>query len=138
MRYHMLKAGLLSGFLLFSTTAAAATCRAGSAAEAGSQAGYERAGRPQQPGTTRKQCLILPAVLSVPYQERQSEPAAIPGLDDIISQLENKVCEAALDKVNEQIPDNIDPEKLQLLKPMTKLTQPAPCKGGPPPLRRIH
>jgi TraL protein len=24
---------------------------------------------------------------------------------------ENKVCEAALDKVNEQIPDNIDPWK---------------------------
>lgn len=34
-----------------------------------------------------------------------------PGLDEIISQLENKVCEAALDKVNEQIPDNIDPWK---------------------------
>ncbi|WP_063946786.1 hypothetical protein, partial [Enterobacter hormaechei] len=43
MRYHMLKAGLLSGFMLFSAAAAAATCRAGSAAEAGSQAGYERA-----------------------------------------------------------------------------------------------
>ncbi|HHE3366782.1 TPA: conjugal transfer protein, partial [Salmonella enterica] len=44
MRYLMLKAGLLSGFMLFSAAATAAvTCRAGSAAQAGSQAGYERA-----------------------------------------------------------------------------------------------
>jgi TraL protein len=106
----MLKAGLLSGFMLFAA-AAAATCRAGSALKRVARLVMSEPGRPQQPGTARKQCLILPAVLSVLYQERQGDPAAIPGLDEIISQLENKVCEAALDKVNEQIPDNIDPWK---------------------------
>ncbi|RJX83776.1 conjugal transfer protein, partial [Escherichia coli] len=34
-----------------------------------------------------------------------------PSLDDILSQLENQVCDAVVDKVNEKLPGNIDPWK---------------------------
>lgn len=112
MRYHMLKAGLVSGFMLFSAAAAAATCRAGSAAEAGSQAGYERARSAATAWSQRENNVSssLQSCLSRIKSIKVSLPQ-FPGLDDIISQMENKVCEAALDKVNEQIPDSIDPWK---------------------------
>lgn len=112
MRYHMLKAGFLSGFMLFSAAAAAATCRAGSAAEAGSQAGYERARAAATAWEQRESNVSssLQSCLSRIKNVKVTLPQ-FPGLDEIISQLENKVCEAALDKVNEQIPDNIDPWK---------------------------
>lgn len=112
MRYYMLKAGLLSGFMLFSAAAAAATCRAGSAAETGSQAGYERARAAATAWEQRESNVSssLQSCLSRIKNVKVTLPQ-FPGLDEIISQLENKVCEAALDKVNEQIPDNIDPRK---------------------------
>lgn len=112
MRYQMLKAGLVSGFMLFSAAAAAATCRAGSAAEAGSQAGYERARSAATAWSQRENNVSssLQSCLSRIKDVKVNLPQ-FPGLDDIISQMENKVCEAALDKVNEQIPDSIDPWK---------------------------
>jgi len=112
MRYQMLKAGLISGFMLFSAAAAAAACRAGSAAEAGSQAGYERARtaatawsqRENNVSSSLQSCLSRIKKINVNIPQ-------FPGLDDILSKMENEICAAALDKVNEQIPDNIDPWK---------------------------
>lgn len=112
MRYHMLKAGLVSGFMFFSAATAAATCRAGSAAEAGSQAGYERA-RAAATGWSQRENNVsssLQSCLSRIKKIKLSVPQ-FPGLDDVLSQMENEVCQAALDKVNEQIPDTIDPWK---------------------------
>ena len=99
-------------FWRFSAAAAAATCRAGSAAEAGSQAGYERARAAATAWEQRESNVSssLQSCLSRIKNVKVTLPQ-FPGLDEIISQLENKVCEAALDKVNEQIPDNIDPWK---------------------------
>lgn len=112
MRYNPLKAGLLSGFMLFSATAAAATCRAGSAAEAGSQAGYERARtaatawsqRENNVSSSLQSCLSRIKKITVTVPE-------FPSLDAVLSKLENEICDAAVDKVNDQIPGNIDPWK---------------------------
>lgn len=112
MRYQMLKAGLLSGFMLLSTAATAATCRAGSAAEAGSQAGYERARAAATAWEQRESNVSssLQSCLSRIKKIKVSVPQ-FPGLEEVLSQMENEICRAALDKVNEQIPDTIDPWK---------------------------
>lgn len=113
MRYTMLKAGLLSGFVLFSAaTTAATTCRAGSAAQAGSQAGYERARTAATAWSQRENNVSssLQSCLSRIKKIRVFVPE-FPTLDDVLSQLENEICNAALEKVNEQIPGNIDPWK---------------------------
>ncbi|MDW9200238.1 hypothetical protein SE959_26045 [Escherichia coli] len=41
--------------------------------------------------------------------KNQHKPPQFPSLDDILSQLENQVCDAVVDKVNEKLPGNIDP-----------------------------
>lgn len=112
MHYHMLKAGLLSGVILFSAVTGAATCRSGSAAEEGSQAGYERARtaatawsqRENNVSSSLQSCLSRIKKISVSIPE-------FPSLESLISQLENEICDAAVDKVNDQIPGNIDPWK---------------------------
>jgi len=113
MRYITLKAGLLSCFVLFSAAATAATtCRAGSAAQAGSQAGYERARaaatawsqRENTVSSSLQSCLSRIKKITVTVPE-------FPNLDEVLSKLENEICDAAVDKVNEQIPGNIDPWK---------------------------
>lgn len=112
MRYQMLKAGLLSGFIVFSAVTSAATCRSGSAAEKGSQAGYERARtaatswseRENNVSSSLQSCLSRIKKITVAVPE-------FPSLESIISQLENEICDAAVDKVNDQIPGNIDPWK---------------------------
>ena len=112
MRYLMLKAGLVSGLMLFSAVASAATCRAGSAAEAGSQAGYERARAAATAWSQRENNVSssLQSCLSRIKKIKIDLPQ-FPDLDDMLSKMENEICEAALDKVNEQLPDTIDPWK---------------------------
>lgn len=111
MRYNMLKAGVVSGFMLFSAASmAATTCRSGSAAQAGSQAGYERARtaatawsqRENSVSSSLQSCLSSIKGLAITIPE-------FPNLGDALSKLENDVCKAAVDKVNDQIPGNIDP-----------------------------
>ncbi|NWJ78842.1 conjugal transfer protein [Enterobacter sp. SECR19-1250] len=113
MRYTMLKAGLLSGFVLFSAaTTAATTCRAGSAAQAGSQAGYERA-RTAATAWSQRENNVSSSLQSCLSRIKKITPTIpeFPSLDEVLSKLENEICDAAVDKVNEQIPNNIDPWK---------------------------
>ncbi|MEQ9971327.1 conjugal transfer protein [Pectobacterium carotovorum] len=113
MRYITLKAGLLFGFVLFSAASIAeTTCRAGSAAQAGSQAGYERSRaaatawsqRESNVSSSLQSCLSRIKKITVTVPE-------FPNLSDLLSQLENEICDAAVDKVNQNIPSNIDPWK---------------------------
>ena len=103
MNVQMLKAGLLSGVILFSAVTSAATCRSGSAAEKGSQAGYEQA-KTAATAWSLQPCLSRIKKITVTVPE-------FPSLESIISQLENEICDAAVDKVNDQLPGNIDPWK---------------------------
>ena len=88
------------GLILISSTASAATCRAGSAAQAGSNTGYERARaaadawsqRENDVSSSLQSCLSRIKKISINLPQ-------FPSLDDILSQLENQVCDAVVDKV---------------------------------------
>lgn len=97
-------------FCCSSLSAVAATCRAGSAAQAGSEAGYNAAkkandawsARESQTSEQLQNCLsgIRNISISMPH---------LPSLQDIINQATEKVCNAVTDKINSNLPDNIDP-----------------------------
>lgn len=90
--------------------AGAATCRAGTAAQTGSEAGYNAAkkandawaARESQTSDQLQNCLsgIRNISISLPN---------LPSLQDIMNQASEKVCGALTDKINSNLPDSIDP-----------------------------
>lgn len=97
-------------FCCASFAAGAASCRAGTAAQAGSEAGYNAAkkandawaARESQTSDQLQNCLsgIRNISISLPN---------LPSLQDIMNQASEKVCSAMTDKINSNLPDNIDP-----------------------------
>ena len=91
-------------------SAGAATCRAASAAQAGSEAGYNAAKkasdawavRESQTSDQLQNCLsgIRNISISLPN---------LPSLQDIMNQASEKVCGALTDKINSNLPASIDP-----------------------------
>ncbi|KHJ66367.1 conjugal transfer protein [Pantoea rodasii] len=90
--------------------AGAATCRAGTAAQTGSEAGYNAAkkandawaARESQTSDQLQNCLsgIRNISISLPN---------LPSLQDIMNQASEKVCGALTDKINSNLPTSIDP-----------------------------
>ena len=88
----------------------AATCRAGTAAQTGSEAGYNAAkkandawaARESQTSDQLQNCLsgIRNISISLPN---------LPSLQDIMNQASEKVCGALTDKINSNLPTSIDP-----------------------------
>lgn len=101
---------LLAALCCLPATSSASTCRAGAAAEAGSKAGYEQARRAAEAWASREQnasdklqdCLSRIRTTSI-------QLPSFPNLSDILNQLSEKVCQAAVDSINEHIPGTIDP-----------------------------
>ncbi|QAB32643.1 conjugal transfer protein [Pantoea ananatis] len=101
---------LVAVFLCTTFTANAATCRAGSAAQTGSEAGYNAAkkandawaARESQTSDQLQSCLsgIRNISISLPN---------LPSLQDIMNKASEKVCGALSDKINSNLPTNIDP-----------------------------
>lgn len=97
-------------FCCMSVPAQASGCRAGSAAQTGSEAGYNAAKkandawavRESQTSEQLQNCLsgIRDISISMPH---------LPSLQDIINKATDKVCNAITDKINSNLPDNIDP-----------------------------
>ncbi len=91
-------------------TAGAATCRAGTAAQTGSEAGYNAAkkandawaARESQTSEQLQKCLsgIRNISISLPN---------LPSLQDIMNQASEKVCGALTDKINSNLPTSLDP-----------------------------
>ena len=112
MQRHFTKVGLTLCLILISASAPAASCRAGTAAQAGSDVGYERdrtaasawSERETNVSSSLQSCLSRIKDVSVSLPQ-------FPSLDGTLSQLENQICDAAVDKVNDNLPDNIDPWK---------------------------
>lgn len=88
----------------------AAVCRAGQAAQEGSQAGYEQAKRAADAWGERERTMSdqLQECLSRIRTTNISLPS-FPSLQDIMNQVSEKVCQAAMDKINSNIPGSIDP-----------------------------
>ena len=100
---------LLLGGLLISMGAQAASCRAYSAADIGSQAGYDQAKkaadawaqRETRTSNTLQQCLgDISTMITVPV---------FPSLTKILQGIEQKVCTAGRQQIEGLIPDDIDP-----------------------------
>lgn len=103
---------ILTSISLASPAAVAATCRAGAAAEAGSKAAWERARTASQAWSQRENDVAssLQSCLSRIKDVSITLPQ-FPSLDKILRDLENQVCDAVVDRVNEHLPGNIDPWK---------------------------
>jgi TraL protein len=88
----------------------AAVCRSGDAAQAGSTAGYEQAKKANDAWADRERTVSdqLQSCLSRIRTTSISLPS-FPSLQELMNQLADKVCQAAVDKVNSQIPSSIDP-----------------------------
>ncbi|WP_168403352.1 conjugal transfer protein [Erwinia amylovora] len=110
MKKHTATALVAVFYCCIAFTASAATCRAGSAAQIGSEAGYNAAkkasdawaARESQTSDQLQSCLsgIRNISISLPN---------LPSLQDIMNQASEKVCSAMTDKINSYLPDNIDP-----------------------------
>lgn len=110
MKKHTLTAALAAVLFCVSISSIASTCRAGSAAQTGSDAGYNAAkkasdawsARESQTSDQLQNCLsgIRNISISLPN---------LPSLQDIMNQASEKVCSAMTDKINSNLPENIDP-----------------------------
>ncbi|MDY7563416.1 MULTISPECIES: conjugal transfer protein [unclassified Pseudomonas] len=88
----------------------ATTCRSGQAATQGSQAGYAQAKLAADSWADRERTVSdqLQACLSRIRTTSISLPS-FPSLQDIMNQVADKVCQAAVNQINSNIPSSIDP-----------------------------
>lgn len=101
---------LLAALCCLPATISASTCRAATAAEAGSKAGYEQARRAAEAWASREQnasdklqdCLSRIRTITI-------QLPSFPNLADILNSLSEKVCQAAVDNINDNLPGTIDP-----------------------------
>ncbi|MBX8493177.1 conjugal transfer protein [Pseudomonas cichorii] len=101
---------LLMVLCCLSVTSDAAVCRSGEAAQAGSNAGYEQARRADEAWAERERTVSdqLQSCISRIRTTSISLPS-FPSLQDILNQVTEQICQAAVDKINSQIPSSIDP-----------------------------
>lgn len=110
MKRNLLSVVILIVTINFSFPAIADSCRAGTAAQAGSETGYNLAKkasdawseRESQTSDQLQNCLSGVRDISISLPN-------LPSLQSILSQAVEKVCSAMTDKINSNLPDNIDP-----------------------------
>lgn len=107
-------AALLTALCCLPVVGNAAVCRSGQAANAGSQAGYEQAKRASDVWAERERSVSdeLQDCLARIRTTRISLPS-FPSLSDLLNQVADRVCQAAVDKINSHIPSTIDPWQSQ-------------------------
>ena len=107
---HTLVAGAVVALFMLPVTSQAATCRASTAAETGSAAGYAIAKQAAAAWYTREssassklqECLDKIRTLSLTMPSFTS-------LSSILSQYADQICSTAVTEVNSYIPSSIDP-----------------------------
>ncbi|WP_241509644.1 conjugal transfer protein [Pseudomonas ovata] len=107
---------LLTAVCCLPAIADAATCRAAQAAQVGSQAGYDEAKRADEAWAERERNVSdqLQGCLSRIQTTSISLPS-FPSLQSIMTQVSEKICQAAVDKINSHIPNSMDPwQKYQM------------------------
>lgn len=99
-------------FCCLSFNSFSANCRSGNAAELGSKSGYEKAKKAAAAWADRenKASDRLQDCLSRIRKTNVSLPS-FPSLADILNKISEEICQAAVDKVNDYIPGDIDPWK---------------------------
>lgn len=104
---HILCATFL--FLTCLSSVDAASCRASTAAQAGSQAGYNRAKLAADAWALRQNNISASLGECLGNISTTIIAPAFPDLADILNQIGQKICKAARDKINSYVPSTIDP-----------------------------
>lgn len=101
---------LLTALCCLPAVGNSAVCRSGQAASTGSQVGYERSQQAAQVWAERERTVSdgLQACLSRIRTTSISLPN-FPDLQGILSKLAEQICQAAVDKINSEIPSTVDP-----------------------------
>lgn len=101
---------LLTALCCLPAVGNSAVCRSGESASAGSQAGYDQAQKAAQVWADRERTVSdgLQECLSRIRTTSISLPN-FPDLQGILSKVAEEICQAAVDKINSQIPSSFDP-----------------------------
>lgn len=104
---------LLTALCCLPVVGNAAICRSGEAASYGSQAGYEQAKRAADAWAERERTVSdgLEDCLSRIRSTSISLPSFL-SLEELMTQIADRVCRAAVDRINSNIPSSIDPWQL--------------------------
>jgi TraL protein len=100
---------LTFAFLACLPAAEAASCRAGTAAQVGSQSGYNRAKEAADAWSQRQNNVSLSMGDCLGNISTTITAPTFPNLTDIMNQIGQKVCKAARDKISDYVPSTIDP-----------------------------
>lgn len=87
----------------------AASCRAGTAAQAGSQTGYNRAKEAADAWSQRQNNVSASLGDCLGNISTTITAPTFPNLADALNQIGQKICAAARDKINDYVPPTIDP-----------------------------
>lgn len=100
----------------------AASCRAGTAAQAGSQAGYNRAKEAADAWSQRQNNVSASLGDCLGNISTTITAPTFPNLADALNQIGQKICAAARDKINDYVPPTIDPWVICLQQQACRLT----------------
>ena len=89
--------------------AEAASCRAGTAAKAGSDAGYNQAKEAADAWSQRQNNVTASLGDCLGNISTTITAPTFPNLADSLNQMGQKICQAARDKINDYVPPAIDP-----------------------------
>ncbi|MEB8059276.1 conjugal transfer protein [Pseudomonas fulva] len=103
-------AALLMALCCLPVASNATVCRAGQAAQTGSEAGYEQAKKAAEVWAEREKTVSdqLQDCLSRIRQTSINLPT-FPSLSGVLSKVAEQICRSAVDKINSHIPSTIDP-----------------------------
>lgn len=96
-------------FLVCIPVADAASCRAATAAQAGSESGYNRAKAAAEAWSKRQNTISVSLGDCLGNISTTITSPTFPNLSEILNQIGQKICKAARDKINDYVPSTIDP-----------------------------
>lgn len=96
-------------FLACLPAADAASCRAGTAAQAGSEAGYNRAKAAAEAWSQRQNNVSASLGDCLGNISTTITAPTFPNLADVMNQIGQKICKAGRDKIHDYVPSTIDP-----------------------------
>lgn len=96
-------------FLTCFSVAAAASCRAGKAAEAGKESGYNRAKAAAEAWAQRQKNVSSVLDDCLGNISTTITAPGFPNLTDVMNQIGRNICKAARNKINDYVPSTVDP-----------------------------
>ena len=105
----MLRTICITLLLVASVPAGAASCRAGTAAQTGSESGYERARAAAEAWSQRQNNVSASLGDCLGNISTTITAPTFPNLTEVMNQIGQKICKAARDKISDYVPPTLDP-----------------------------